>query len=109
MIAIVLFSYSAFLYMCDPEARMRERVIYIIAPGGTAARGGMGRMVANLTGRLTMRREFPIVVIHPYGPKVNGAHAGWMMPFYFVAAAMRLLSACLGQRVGLAHSPLAVG
>jgi glycosyltransferase involved in cell wall biosynthesis len=84
----------------------RKRV-YIIAPGGALARGGMGRMVAHLTERLAADRALAIATIDTYGRRVNEANAQYLMPFHFFQAVIRLLLACLARRIALAHVQMA--
>jgi len=84
----------------------RKRV-YIIAPGGALARGGMGRMVAHLTDRLAADRALAIAMIDTYGRRVNEANALYLMPLYFFRAVIQLLVACAARRIALAHVQMA--
>lgn len=86
---------------------MAKRKIYIVAPGGARARGGMGRMVAHLAGRLAAGGDLPFEVIDTYGRRVNEAHALLAMPFHFLHAAARLFAACAVRRVALVHIQMA--
>jgi glycosyltransferase involved in cell wall biosynthesis len=86
---------------------MAAKRVYIIAPGGALARGGMGRMVAHLTRRLAADRALAVVTIDTYGRRVNGGGARYVMPLYFLCAVFRLLAACATGRVALAHVQMA--
>jgi glycosyltransferase involved in cell wall biosynthesis len=86
---------------------MARKRVYIIAPGGALARGGMGRMVAHLTERLAANRALAMATIDTYGRRVNEANAQYLMPFYFFHAVIRLLLACLARRIALAHVQMA--
>jgi glycosyltransferase involved in cell wall biosynthesis len=81
--------------------------VYIIAPGGPLARGGMGRMVAHLTDRLAADRALAIATIDTYGRRVNEANAQYLMPGYFLLAVIQLLLACAMRRIALAHVQMA--
>lgn len=71
--------------------------VYVVAPGGAEARGGIGRMVRYFT-RTWNVQDAPIRVIDSYGP---GPKA--LMPGYFAAAMARLAwDGALG-RIGLLH------
>ncbi|WP_448206186.1 glycosyltransferase family 4 protein [Azospirillum sp. sgz302134] len=62
-------------------------MIYIVSPGGTREKGGMGRIVDNFT--TDLRQNCPQLrfeVVDSYGP--NGKFL--LMPFYFLAAFLRL-------------------
>ncbi len=62
-------------------------MIYIVSPGGTREKGGMGRIVDNFTTDLRQNcPELRFEVIDSYGP--NGKFH--LMPFYFIAAFLRL-------------------
>jgi glycosyltransferase involved in cell wall biosynthesis len=77
--------------------------VYVIAPGGSRARGGIGRSVANLERKWAARtRAFELSVIDDYG--VSGR---LLMPFYFVGALLRTLAGCLTRRVALVHVHMA--
>lgn len=86
---------------------MTGKKIYIIAPGGVLARGGMGSMVAHLTDRLAADRLFAVTAIDTYGARVNQAGARYLMPFQFIRAAAQLILACAARRVALAHVQMA--
>jgi glycosyltransferase involved in cell wall biosynthesis len=81
--------------------------VYIFSPGGVSAKGGIGRIVGILTRRLGRDTDIPHRVVDTYGPRVNLPGSQKWMPFYFAAAALRLLGACLAGRVGLAHIHMA--
>jgi glycosyltransferase involved in cell wall biosynthesis len=86
---------------------MPGRRIFIFSPGGTSAKGGMGRMVQILARRLADDRDIAYDVVDTYGPRVNQPGAKWTMPAYFAAALLRLLGACLRSEIGLAHVHMA--
>jgi glycosyltransferase involved in cell wall biosynthesis len=79
------------------------KAVYIFSPGGVAAKGGIGRIVTILTRRLGKDTDIPHRVVDTYGPRVNLPGSQKWMPFYFTAAALRLLAVCLIGRIGLAH------
>jgi glycosyltransferase involved in cell wall biosynthesis len=87
--------------------RVTRKRVYIIAPGGALARGGMGRMVAHLTDRLAADRALAIATIDTYGRHVNEAGAQYLMPLHFFLAVVRLLLACTTRRIALAHVQMA--
>jgi glycosyltransferase involved in cell wall biosynthesis len=86
---------------------MPKRRVYIIAPGGTLARGGMGQMVVHLANRLAMDPSLEISTIDTYGPRVNEPRAKFAMPFHFMRAVVLLLAACIARRIDLAHVQMA--
>jgi glycosyltransferase involved in cell wall biosynthesis len=86
---------------------MTGKAVYILSPGGTAAKGGMGRIVSILAARLDQDRDIPHVVIDTYGPGVNLPGSRKWMPAYFLLAVLRLAGACLAGRVGVAHIHMA--
>jgi glycosyltransferase involved in cell wall biosynthesis len=86
---------------------MAAKRVYIVAPGGALARGGMGRMVAHLTRRLAADRALAAATIDTYGRRVNEAGAQYLMPFHFLCAVYRLLVACAAGRIALAHIQMA--
>jgi glycosyltransferase involved in cell wall biosynthesis len=86
---------------------MVAKRVYIVAPGGALARGGMGRMVAHLTRRLSADRALAVATIDTYGRRVNEAKAQYLMPFHFLAAVCHLLTACVTGRIALAHIQMA--
>jgi len=75
--------------------------IYVVAPGGRRARGGIGRMVDYFTRTWTIE-DAPLIVVDSYGPGSKAA-----MPFHFGAAALRLAAAALRGRIGLLHVHMA--
>lgn len=108
MFSIHMFSYMlSFPVPAVRAIRVMQKRVYIISPGGTLARGGMGRMVAHLTNRLISDRALAITTLDTYGRRVNHAHAMVAMPFHFFWAAARLLLACLTRRIALAHVQMA--
>ena len=86
---------------------MARKWVYVIAPGGVRAQGGMGRVVAHLTRRLATDGEFALASLDTYGHRVNETGAALAMPLHFVRALIGLLGACLGRRIGLAHIHMA--
>lgn len=84
-----------------------NKKIFIIAPGGASARGGMGRMVGHLTRRLAADGELVVDTLDTYGRRVNENHAWVVMPFHFANAIARLIAACLTRRIALAHVQMA--
>jgi glycosyltransferase involved in cell wall biosynthesis len=86
---------------------MVEKRVYVLAPGGARARGGMGRMVAHLTRRLGAGPDLAVETIDTYGSRVNEARAKIVMPLYFALGFLRLLRACTGRRIALAHIHMA--
>lgn len=78
-------------------------MIYIVSPGGTEEKGGMGRIVDNFTSDL--REHCPEVrfeVVDSYGP---GKFR--LMPFYFMAAVLRLFGCFLTGKAQLLHIHMA--
>src|ERR1700719_1001757 len=106
MFSVALFSYI-FVIAGTGHQQMEKKKVYIIAPGGAAARGGMGRMVAHLTGRLAGDSALVVDVIDTYGRRVNETNARLAMPFHFIRAVARLVSACAARRIALAHVQMA--
>src|ERR1700675_2148432 len=86
---------------------MVRKKVYIVAPGGPLARGGMGGMVAHLTDRLAADPTFPLAPIDTYGRHLNEAKAHFAMPFHFLVAVGQLFLACAMGRVALAHVQMA--
>lgn len=86
---------------------MAEKRVYVLAPGGAVARGGMGRMVAHLTRRLGADPDLAVETIDTYGSRVNEARAKIAMPLYFALGFLRLLGACAEHRIALAHIHMA--
>ena len=79
-------------------------MIYIVSPGGTREKGGMGRIVDNFTTDLRQNcPELRFEVIDSYGP--NGKFL--LMPFYFSAAFLRLLGCFALGRGQLVHIHMA--
>lgn len=79
-------------------------MIYIVSPGGTREKGGMGRIVDNFTTDLRQNcPELRFEVIDTYGP--NGKFH--LMPFYFAAAFLRLLGCFALGRGQLVHIHMA--
>ena len=64
-------------------------------------------MVAHLTGRLAGDSALVVDVIDTYGRRVNETNARLAMPFHFVRAVARLVSACAARRIALAHVQMA--
>jgi glycosyltransferase involved in cell wall biosynthesis len=75
--------------------------VYVVTPGGTRGRGGIGRLVS-YTARGWDAPGFSLTVLDSYGP---GPRA-WM-PFYFAVAFLRLLIDALRGRVDLVHVNMA--
>lgn len=78
-------------------------MIYIITPGGTREKGGMGRIVDNFTSDVRANApDVAFTVIDSYGPG-----RFWRMPFHFAWAVLRLAAACLSGRAELLHVHMA--
>lgn len=78
-------------------------MIYVITPGGTRERGGMGRIVSNFTSDLRQHRpDLRIEVLDTYGPDKFR-----LMPFYFAAAILRLGFRLIAGRADLLHIHMA--
>lgn len=78
-------------------------MIYIVTPGGTREKGGMGRIVDNFTTDLRENRpEVRFEVVDTYGP----GRFHWM-PFHFVLAILRLGGCFLAGRGDLVHIHMA--
>lgn len=78
-------------------------MIYIVSPGGTREKGGMGRIVDNFTTDLRENRpDVRFEVVDSYGP--GKFH---LMPFYFAAAVARLGLCFLAGRGDLVHIHMA--
>ena len=78
-------------------------MIYIVSPGGTQEKGGMGRIVDNFTTDLRENRpEIRFEVIDSYGPGKF-----YLMPFYFLGAVLRLLCCFTTSRPQLLHIHMA--
>jgi glycosyltransferase involved in cell wall biosynthesis len=86
---------------------MTRRKILIFSPGGTVAKGGMGRMLQTLARRLDDDPDLAYEIVDTYGPRVNQPGAIRSMPVYFTAALVRLFLACLRSEIGLAHVHMA--
>ena len=79
-------------------------LVLIVSPGGTAERGGMGRILTNVTGHWARSGTRPDYrVIDPYGPR-----SLLLAPFYLAAALGRLPGFLRGE-AGLAPAWLVVG
>ena len=78
-------------------------MIYIVTPGGTREKGGMGRIVDNFTTDLRENRpEVRFEVVDTYG--LGKFH--WM-PFHFLLAVLRLAACFLAGRGDLVHIHMA--
>jgi len=78
-------------------------MIYIVTPGGTREKGGMGRIVDNFTSDLQSNApDVAFTVIDTYGP---GRFR--RMPFYFAWAVLRLAATLLAGRAELLHVHMA--
>ncbi|WP_431859539.1 glycosyltransferase family 4 protein [Azospirillum sp.] len=78
-------------------------MIYIVSPGGTQEKGGMGRIVDNFTTDLRENRpDIRFEVVDSYGP--GKFH---LMPFYFALAVARLGLCFLAGRGNLVHIHMA--
>ncbi|NUB27683.1 glycosyltransferase family 4 protein [Azospirillum brasilense] len=79
-------------------------MIYIVSPGGTLEKGGMGRIVDNFTTDLRENRpDVKFEVIDSYGPDAK-FH---LMPFYFAAAMLRLFGCFVTGKAQLVHIHMA--
>ncbi|HEY0835673.1 MAG TPA: glycosyltransferase family 4 protein [Azospirillum sp.] len=79
-------------------------MIYIVSPGGTREKGGMGRIVDNFTSDLARNNpEVRFAVIDTYGPDARFRR----MPFYFLLAMLRLCGCFLLGRARLVHVHMA--
>ncbi len=79
-------------------------MIYIVSPGGTREKGGMGRIVDNFTADLRQNRpEIRFEVIDSYGPD-GKFHR---MPFYFLIALLRLAGCFAMGKAQLVHIHMA--
>ncbi|AWJ92197.1 glycosyltransferase family 1 protein (plasmid) [Azospirillum baldaniorum] len=79
-------------------------MIYIVSPGGTLEKGGMGRIVDNFTTDLRENRpDVKFEVIDSYGPDAK-FH---LMPFYFAAAMLRLFGCFATGKAQLVHIHMA--
>ncbi|OYD80816.1 MULTISPECIES: glycosyltransferase family 4 protein [Azospirillum] len=79
-------------------------MIYIVSPGGTLEKGGMGRIVDNFTADLKEHRpDVKFEVIDSYGPDAK-FH---LMPFYFAAAMLRLFGCFVTGKAQLVHIHMA--
>jgi glycosyltransferase involved in cell wall biosynthesis len=84
---------------------MRERKfrVVFITPGGTASRGGMGRMAQYLIGEFQQRHPaLRVRILDSYG---SGRTA--LMPFYFLRCFVVLGALCLVRRPDIVHLNLA--
>jgi len=79
-------------------------MIYIVSPGGTREKGGMGRIVDNFTSDLARHNpEVRFEVIDTYGPDANFRR----MPFHFALAMLKLCGCFLLGRAQLVHVHMA--
>jgi len=79
-------------------------MIYIVSPGGTREKGGMGRIVDNFTTDLRLNcPELRFEVIDTYGPD----HKFHLMPVYFLLATARLFGRLVAGKVQLIHIHMA--
>ncbi|MDY0884245.1 glycosyltransferase family 4 protein [Dongia soli] len=77
-----------------------EFTVYVISPGGTQARGGMGRMVRYFVNEIRRREGAPdIVVVDTYGPGSK-----FLMPVFFLLALLRLSAACMAGKADILHA-----
>ena len=77
--------------------------VYVISPGGTQARGGMGRMVRYFVNEFRRREDTPdLIVVDTYGP---GSKI--LMPAFFLLAYLRLSAACLSGKADILHAHVA--
>jgi len=81
--------------------------IYLIAPGGATAVGGMARLIDYVTRAWSSQAYgqaygMELVVVDNTGPYIK-----WKMPFYFAAAMLRVLGAGLLRRIDLLHIHMA--
>jgi len=80
-----------------------ELRLVFISSGGTASRGGMGRMAHYLTEEFKQSHpELNVRVLDSYGP---GSRA--LMPWYFLRAVFTLGKLCLTRRASVVHLNLA--
>jgi len=80
----------------------RKLQIVFVTPGGTANRGGMGRMAWYLTDEI--RKSYPdlsINVLDSYG------RGGLLMPLYFLTCCFKLVALCCLRRADVVHLNLA--
>ncbi len=78
-------------------------MIYIVSPGGTREKGGMGRVVDNFTSDLRQHcPDLRFEVVDSYGP---GQFR--LMPFYFVRAAVHLTGCFASGKAQLVHIHMA--
>lgn len=78
-------------------------MIYIVSPGGTEEKGGMGRVVDNFTSDLRQNcPDLRFEVVDSYGP---GQFR--LMPFYFARAALRLTGCFASGKAQLVHIHMA--
>ncbi len=82
------------------------RAVYLVTPGGRRGRGGIGRLVdvtLDAWGEAWDGGEAPpLRVVDSYGPDRKG-----LMPFYFLAACVRLTLACALGRALIVHVNMA--
>ena len=77
------------------------RAVYLVTPGGRRGRGGIGRLV-DVTAAAWDGGDPPLRVVDSYGPDRKG-----LMPFYFLAACVRLFVACALGRALIVHVNMA--
>jgi glycosyltransferase involved in cell wall biosynthesis len=74
--------------------------VYVVSPGGTQARGGMGRMVRYFVNEIRRRKDAPeIIVVDTYGPGSK-----LLMPIFFLLAFLRLSAACIIGKADILHA-----
>ncbi|MDB5318294.1 MAG: glycosyl transferase family 1 [Rhodospirillales bacterium] len=77
----------------------RMKRVYVIAPGGTTAVGGMARFTDYVTRDWsTEQTGIELIVVDSTGPYVK-----WKMPFHFASAVLRVLIDGLRGRIDLLH------
>ncbi len=110
LILVGVGAYGAALLACDGlglrsrawsalRPKPRQPSIYVVAPGGRTATGGMCRMVDYMMAEWEAAgREPALTLVDSTGPYVR-----WRQPFHFALALGRVLAAGLGGRVVLLH------
>lgn len=77
--------------------------VYIVTPGGLAEKGGMGRLMSNITGHWRDTGGGPAYrIIDPYGPANL-----LIMPFYLIRALGQVLRGALRGEIALLHIHMA--
>ncbi len=110
LILVGIGAYGAALFACDGIG-LRSRAwsalhpvpsqssIYVVAPGGRTATGGISRMVDYMMAEWDAAGRKPaLTLVDSTGPYVK-----WRQPFHFALALVRVLAAALGGRVALLH------